>query len=1390
MGLETMKSNFWFELFIYTALLTLLPTLAFAATLEVAPTELRFGDVTVGQTATLSLTIASMPADNMDLATITGTVGSLPAPFSILSGGGGFSLGPRQRKEVKVGFTPTFVGAAIPQTLSITSSGGNQNIQVSGNGIAPIIRMDVTPEPIDFGDVVVGRAAAINFTIKNLETSTGSLEGVINDLVSPFFVARAAGTFSLTPGRTTTVTVSFSPTDLGPAPPQTLDITLTPTVAGTTYTTTCSVFIANTCRVSLFGRGVAAVNMTVSPSPVNFIDTALNDFSDQTLVITNDANSTGVLEIDVGSLVAPFAVVDGGGTFSLAPGRSQSVKIRFSPTAVGNFSQSLSIAHNATNQLSNPITVQVNGTGVEEINLLVSPAPLDFGEVPTGQSSRRTFTITNLATSTGVLEGNVGTFGAGPFSVVNGGGSFSLTPGRSQPVTVNFSPTAAGVTLTDTLLITHNGTNPVGPTILSVQGKGLAIINMTISPSPVTFGETSLGQSSNQTLTIQNEATSTGVLEGEVVTNSLSAPFIVISGGGSFSLAPGKTKQVTIRFSPTAQGTVSQNLVITHNATNPLSPTNVLITGTGKPIINMTITPTVLDLGNILIGRSSRQTITILNQSTSTSLLEGNVGTLPDPFFVVDGTGSFSLPPGQTHSVVVSFTPTISGTFSKPLSITHNATNQSSPANVLVTGKGLDVINIAISGIPVNFGGVIVGQTSPQTVTITNLPTSTGILQGNVGNLSDPLSVARGGGAFSLAPGDSRSVTITFSPTSVGTFSQILSITHNATNQPSPTEFTVTGTGVITINIEANPTSFDFGRVPIGRPAREAITLTNPPSSTGDLEGSVGSLSAPFSVDSGEGFFSLAPGRSQQIVINFSPSAEGTFAQTLSITHNATSQSSPLNIPLTGIGEAEILISTGPTSVNFGEVILGRSDTETITIVNTSTLTTTLTGTVGDLSEPFSILSGGGSFSLLPTQRRDVVIRFSPTSLGTFSQTLSIIHNGTNAASPIQIPVNGTGGVNIDILVSSNHPIGTGQNAVGFGNIPVGKPATQTIAITNGPSSTGVLTGTVGSTAGPFVVVNGSGPFSLTPNTSLPVTVGILPLVEGIFMGTLSIIHNATNQLSPLEVLFSAATPIHLGTRTDSLVPEDYDGDGKDDVAVWQPTDGTWRILASAGPLPFTPAWGLRGDKPVAADYDGDKKADLAVYRPSIGTWFIQTSSGGLVTENFGLSTDIPVPADYNGDEKADIAVFRPATGEWIIKPSGGPGGPLPADPTVFLWGLNGDVPVPEDYDGDKKADQAVWRPFEGVWYILFSSGGSTATPWGLFGDIPVPGDYDGDKRTDLAVWRQSEGNWYISFATGETSTTSWGLPGDAPVPADYNGDGATDLAVWRSRDGNWYVLF
>ena len=121
------------------------------------------------------------------------------------------------------------------------------------------------------------------------------------------------------------------------------------------------------------------------------------------------------------------------------------------------------------------------------------------------------------------------------------------------------------------------------------------------------------------------------------------------------------------------------------------------------------------------------------------------------------------------------------------------------------------------------------------------------------------------------------------------------------------------------------------------------------------------------------------------------------------------------------------------------------------------------------------------------------------------------------------------------------------------------------------------------------------------------------------------------------------------------------------------------------------------------------------------------------------------------------------------------------------VFGISGDVPVPADFDGDSRADLAVFRPSENRWYIRSSQNGHVRTiDLGASGsDVLLPADYTGDGKADVAVYRR--GVWHmIDSDTGEQETFEFGFEDARPVPGDLNRDGSVDFVVFRG--GTWYV--
>lgn len=262
---------------------------------------------------------------------------------------------------------------------------------------------------------------------------------------------------------------------------------------------------------------------------------------------------------------------------------------------------------------------------------------------------------------------------------------------------------------------------------------------------------------------------------------------------------------------------------------------------------------------------------------------------------------------------------------------------------------------------------------------------------------------------------------------------------------------------------------------------------------------------------------------------------------------------------------------------------------------------------------------------------------------------------------------------------------------------------------------------------------------------------------------------------------------------TDFPVPGDYDGDGRDDLAIYRAgatagAQSTFWIFRSGTNTGLAVNYGLNGDQAHCRDFDGDGRTDFAVFRRGVNAgdpaywWIIQSTTGTDRVDQFGTTGDpsgtfgdTPVSGDYDGDGKFDLAVYRF-------------GGAVPNNTYIVKQSSNGavvftqfgnfqtDYIVPGDYDGDGKYDYAVARTGASAtatvfWWIRNSSNGSIRLQgFGISSDLPVQGDYDGDARTDIAMYRRgatatsTSSFWVFRSFDNTAQLTVWGLRPDFPV--------------------------
>ncbi len=404
--------------------------------------------------------------------------------------------------------------------------------------------------------------------------------------------------------------------------------------------------------------------------------------------------------------------------------------------------------------------------------LSFSTKSVAFGSVGIGYSLTKNVTLTNTGGAPVTIASVTPSDARFTVTVDN----MTLDPSGSATATLKFQPTSKEVL---NAFVVFESNSVFAPDTVLVSGTGTGSASIRTDKTTLYFGNVKTGSSKPLALNISNLGNDTLRITS-ITTSNLAFKVDELTK----DLLPGESFDDTVRFTPSAVGSVSANLTIISNAST--SPTVVSLNGAGTPEVTLTIDLSDISFGAVPVGSYRDTTLTVTNTGNDTLWISSF--TSGDSQFTLE-TPIAGIAPGSSATFTLRFTPQAAGQVSASFTMVSNA--QSSPNTITVHGTGVADPAIAFAPEPLTFGSVEIGSKEDLVLTISN----PGTLKLTVSSItSTNTDFAALQSQFEVAGGGSFANTIRFTPSVVGSLSGALIIESDAAS--SPDTVLVTGTGL------------------------------------------------------------------------------------------------------------------------------------------------------------------------------------------------------------------------------------------------------------------------------------------------------------------------------------------------------------------------------------------------------------------------------------------------------------------------------------------------------------------------------------------------------------------------------------------------------------------
>ena len=706
----------------------------------------------VPQTIT-ALTIADGVGGNggKDYTVVSGTM--LPA-----------TIAPMKTLTASVTFNPQSAGTRTA-VLSATITGITAPVvtQLTGNALGPVLT--IMPSALNLGGAMSGTKLTDTVTLSNTGGGTVNISKMaISGDASFTFMSQVPTPFSLTPGATVDVTITYMGSDGAHKASLTVSSNLPDVVVPLTASSgKPMITIANGSLVFPAQHvGVAGAPQTLSIQNGGFSNLTV------TGIATMGANAGDF----VLSSTLPITILPGmSGTYTLA----------FKPSVVGGESATVSIASNDPATPSVSYAVAGNGVAFAET---VTPASIDFGTVKGGASVTKSVAIAN--TSTAKLFVQSLTFmgaAASQFSIASPPAvPAAIAAKGTLMLNVVYKPTIGGAAAASLVIGLDD---PMMSTVMiPLTGMGTAG-TLTISPAKIDFGMQNVGNSTMpQEITLGNTGNDNINIAAVTTTGTNGMDFTVTDVPMTlpYVLAAGATLKMHVTFDPSIDGAETGNVAImSDDLVMPMAA--IPLTGAGQQA-GISVTPMELNFGIVPVTTTSKpQTITVSNTG-DVDLIVQSVSTT-NPAYLPSPNGMFTVKKGGTATIDVTFSPTVVGTIDGMVSINPKDAALV-PATVTVRGSGQSTaLTVSPTSLtwPITAIGSMTADAMP--VTLTNGSTST-VTLGNITSSSPAIfTVDTTMTTMTLAPKASTTFNVSFAPAQKGMASANVNITIKGGTTPA-----------------------------------------------------------------------------------------------------------------------------------------------------------------------------------------------------------------------------------------------------------------------------------------------------------------------------------------------------------------------------------------------------------------------------------------------------------------------------------------------------------------------------------------------------------------------------------------------------------------------------